>query len=129
MNDKSCRRLYSVVYNEKNRRVSYENCIKKGRDSRASLAGSPPDLAGLHPLNRVQPYPAAGVTRHAQVAPWGDGNRADLRSVREAGTLELLAEETAVEYLKPFKDYSIIIDIFKRNFCDSVYLIGSKSKT
>lgn len=86
-------------------------------------------LAGSHPLNRVQPYPAAGVTRHAQVAPWGDGNRADLRSVREAGTLELLAEETAVEYLKPFKDYSVIIDIFKRNFCDSVYLIGSKSKT
>ena len=86
-------------------------------------------LAGSHLLNRVQPYPAAGITRHAQVTPWGDGNRADLRSVREAGTLELLAEETAVEYLKPFKDYSVIIDIFKRNFCDSVYLIGSKSKT
>lgn len=86
-------------------------------------------LAGSHLLNRVQPYPAAGVTRHAQVTPWGDGNRADLRSVREAGTFELLAEETAVEYLKPFKDYSVIIDIFKRNFCDSVYLIGSKSKT
>ena len=86
-------------------------------------------LAGSHLLNRVQPYPAAGVTRHAQVTPWGDGNRAYLRSVREAGTLELLAEETAVEYLKPFKDYSVIIDIFKRNFCDPVYLIGSKSKT
>lgn len=86
-------------------------------------------LAGSHLLNRVQPYPAAGVTRHAQVTPWGDGNGADLRSVREAGTLELLAEETAVEYLKPFKDYSVIIDIFKRNFCDSVYLIRSKSKT
>lgn len=102
-----------------------------------SLAGShtpaspthTPGLAGSHLLNRVQPYPAAGITRHAQVTPWGDGNRADLRSVREAGTFELLAEETAVEYLKPFKDYSVIIDIFKRNFCDSVYLIGSKSKT
>ena len=108
---------------------------RKGRESnfrRLTPPASPthtPSLAGSHLLNRVQPYPAAGVTRHAQVTPWGDGNRANLRSVREAGTLELLAEETAVEYLKPFKDYSVIIDIFKRNLCDSVYLIGSKSKT
>lgn len=85
-------------------------------------------LAGSHLLNRVQPYPAAGVTRHAQVTPWGDGNRADLRSVREAGTFELLAEETAVEYLKPFKDYSVIIDIFKRNFAILYILSGANPK-
>lgn len=39
MNDKSCRRLYSVVYNEKNRRVSYCKSKNKSQQTVVKLYG------------------------------------------------------------------------------------------
>ena len=53
-----------------------------------------------------QPQRPAGIAWHSPVASWGEGNAADFRSIRQAGTLELLREKPSIKTAKPFQDDS-----------------------
>jgi len=60
-------------------------------------------------LTFLDPECVAGVARHAPVASWTQCHTSYLWSVGQAGTLELLGEETAAEGLEPFLDGQVVV--------------------
>ena len=60
-------------------------------------------------LQLAQPEPAARVAGHTQVASGRHCHGTHLGTVRQAGTLKLLAEESPVEHLHPFQYDCIVI--------------------
>ena len=60
---------------------------------------------GLEGLGFLQPEGGTGVAGHAEVAPGGEGDGAYLGAVGQAGALELLGEEAAVEGNQPLFYY------------------------
>ena len=55
-------------------------------------------------LQILEPQDAGGVAGHAPVATGREADTADLGTIGQTGTLELLGEETAAEGLKPLLD-------------------------
>ncbi len=62
-------------------------------------------------IELLHPERIDGVGRHTPVAARTERDGADLWSVRQAGALELLGEETAVEVLQPFGDGGAVIAV------------------
>ena len=54
------------------------------------------------------------VGRHPPVAARGEGYRADLRAVRNAGALELLSEEPSQESLQPVAQGALVVNAVER---------------
>ena len=78
-------------------------------------------LQFLHPL---------GVHRvggHLPVAPRGEGERTDFRSVREAGAFELLGKEALVEVFQPFEDGLPVVVAAQRMEGQPEYFPGGES--
>ena len=48
----------------------------------------------LHALQYIQPLRGAGVAGHTEIPAGRKGKRADLRTVGQAGTLELLGKKS-----------------------------------
>ena len=68
-------------------------------------------------IHFLKPRGGRSVTRHAPVATRTDGNRSDLRAIREARSLELLVEEATAESLQPLTDGIVIIDTSEAALC------------
>ena len=64
------------------------------------------------------------VAGHTPVSSGRKRNGTDLGTVRYAGTLELLGEEAAIEFLLPFHDGLAVKFAFKGACCHTVELFG-----
>jgi len=60
-------------------------------------------------LQISEPGGSAGVAGHTPVPSRREGHGSYLRAVRKTGTLELLAEEPAVEDIHPFQDRLTVV--------------------
>src|SRR5699024_918721 len=70
-------------------------------------------------LNFLHPNITTSITRHLQIPPGRHRHRPHFRSVRQAGTLELLCKEPPVEGIQPLPDYLFFIHTAKRLLCQA----------
>ena len=83
-------------------------------------------LGDAEGVDFIEPDPGTGVTWHAEVASRGEGDGADLRSVGQAGTLELLGEKSAVEVFQPFPYGGVGVFSCKGLIGNPIYLGGAE---
>ena len=81
----------------------------------------------LNLLQRFHPYCCACITWHTQVSSWRQCHTTNLRTIRQAGTLELLGEKSAVEGFQPFQDRCLVIGIRKSTAGNTVNFIRLKA--
>ena len=79
-------------------------------------------LGDAEGVDFIEPDPCACIAWHAEVAPRGEGDGADLRSVGKAGSLELLGEKSAVEIFQPFQNGGVGVFSCKGLIGNPVYL-------
>lgn len=78
-------------------------------------------IPDLQLFRLLHPYGGAGIGRHPQITAGGNRHAADLRSVRQAGTLELLRKKSLVKGFEPFQYDIIVIYTLERPACNPVY--------
>lgn len=66
------------------------------------------------------------IGRHTQIAPRRERYAADLRSIGQAGTLELLSEKSPHKDPEPFFNSIIVKFSVKGSLCKTEYLFGRK---
>ena len=73
-------------------------------------------------FNFGKPQRTCGIGRHLPRASGREGNLSNLRTVRQARTLELLCKETLEEYLQPLLQYFIAVFFAPSILCHTVKL-------
>ena len=80
-------------------------------------------------LQFLHPDTGTGIGRHTQIATRRYRYRTYLRSIRQAGTFELLTEKSAIKSFQPFLNGFCIISSGKSIVCQTINLFRGTSET
>ena len=84
-------------------------------------------IAHLKGLSLTEPQRGCCVARHTPISARREADASDLHAVRQAASLELLSEESAVERHEPLFDHVGLEIVFERAAGKRKYLLRLKS--